>query len=109
MFLYIQVDVAVERKDTEKLIVELMNMDIPAYEPSANHVQLTDAGNLSTLQHTVLVTILLSNLMCYAYHCQFWPMSEPCVMSRFLVLPTDDGSDNIFLGVCLCRVGNLGR
>ena len=84
---------AVERKDTEKLVDTLMKMNIPAYKPSANHVQLTDAGNLSTLQHTVLVTILLSNLMCYAYHCQFWPMSEPYVMYRFLVLPTDNGGD----------------
>ena len=48
----------VEREDTEKLIDELMKMDIPTYKPSANHVQLTDAGILSTLQHTALVTIL---------------------------------------------------
>ena len=40
---------AVERKETEKLIDELMKMNIPAYKPSANHVQLTDAGILYSI------------------------------------------------------------
>ena len=101
----------VERKDTEKLIEELMKMDIPAYKPSANHVQLTDAGiSVNPTTHifftTVLVTILLSNLLCYAYHHQLWLMSASYVMSRFLLLSTDDGSDDIHLSVHLCWVGN---
>ena len=38
-------DVAVEREETEKLIGELMKMDIiPKYKPSANHVQLSHTG-----------------------------------------------------------------
>ena len=77
---------AVERKNTEKLIDELMVMDIPAYKPSANHVQLTDTGisvNLTThiFFTTVWVTKLLTNSMCYVYHCQLGPMSESYVMS----------------------------
>lgn len=35
---------AVERKETEKLMDELMKMNIPAYHPSANHVQLVEKG-----------------------------------------------------------------
>ena len=35
---------AVERKETEKLVDELMKMNIPAYEPSANHIQLSNTG-----------------------------------------------------------------
>ena len=35
---------SVKTKETEKLIDELMKMGVPAYKPSANHVQLTDSG-----------------------------------------------------------------
>ena len=40
----LQVDVAGGYKETQKLIDELMNMKIPQYKPSSNHVQLSDTG-----------------------------------------------------------------
>ena len=39
-----QVDVAGGYKETQKMIVELMNMKIPEYKPSSNHVCLSEIG-----------------------------------------------------------------
>ena len=44
VIIFYQVDVAGGYKETEKLIDELMNMKIPQYKPSSNHVQLSDTG-----------------------------------------------------------------
>mgnify|MGYP001803606792 CR=1 FL=1 len=50
---------AVERKDTEKLVDELMKMNIPAYEPSANHVQLSNTGIIT--RYTKIIIIIIIN------------------------------------------------
>ena len=47
---------AVERKETEKLVDELMKMNIPAYEPSANHIQLSNTGIIS--RYTKIIVVL---------------------------------------------------
>ena len=44
LFTYHEVDVASGYKDTEKLIDELMKIQIPRYKPSSNHVELSSKG-----------------------------------------------------------------
>ena len=44
LFTYHEVDVASGYKDTEKLIDELMKIQIPRYKPSSNHVELSTHG-----------------------------------------------------------------
>ena len=39
-----QVDVAGGYKETQKMIEELMNMIIPEYNPSSNHICLSESG-----------------------------------------------------------------
>ena len=57
LFTYHEVDVASGYKDTEKLIDELMKIQIPQYKPSSNHVELSTLGKLCSL--TALSVYLL--------------------------------------------------
>ena len=47
---------AVERKETEKLVDELMKMIIPAYKPSANHIQLSNTGIITRYTKIIIVS-----------------------------------------------------
>lgn len=53
LFTYHEVDLASGYKDTEKLIDELMKIQIPRYKPSSNHVELSTLGKLHYLVKTV--------------------------------------------------------
>mgnify|MGYP001799803363 FL=1 len=39
-------DIVRSKEETEKLANELMNIEIPNYKPSTNHVKLFEKGNV---------------------------------------------------------------
>ena len=41
-----QVEIMRSKEETEKLANELMNIEIPNYKPSTNHVKLFEKGNV---------------------------------------------------------------
>ena len=46
IFFIFQVDIVRSKEETEKLANELMNIEIPNYKPSTNHVKLFEKGNV---------------------------------------------------------------
>ena len=43
--------------ETEKLANELMNIEIPNYKPSTNHVKLFEKGNVCVMFSNILITL----------------------------------------------------
>ena len=79
---------AVERKNTEKLIDELMKMDIPAYKPSANHIQLSDTGIITRYTKIIIVSqqcVISNSLPAYIdIHITNINMETSCLKSEKL-------------------------